>query len=76
MSSEEYIEGTRGPLFPKGWPKSSEVKKYNGGCHCGKFRYELEFPSLEKTPVIQCDCSSCSQKGALMMYVIPRPLHN
>lgn len=72
MSSEEYIEGTKGFSFPNGWPKSAEIKKYVGGCHCGKFRYETEFPSLERAPVIKCDCTSCSQKGSMVMYVVPR----
>ena len=67
MSSEEYIEGTKGPVFTRGWPKNAEIKKYVGGCHCGKFRYEFEFPSLDTAPVIQCNCTSCAQKGALMV---------
>jgi hypothetical protein len=38
------------------------MSRYNGSCHCGSVRFELE-GSIER--VVQCNCSICSKKGAL-----------
>jgi len=40
--------------------------KYRGSCHCGKVAYEVEG---EIGPVIDCNCSMCSRKGALLWFV-------
>jgi len=40
--------------------------KYRGSCHCGKIAYEVEG---EIGPVIDCNCSICSRKGALLWFV-------
>lgn len=37
--------------------------KYQGGCHCGNVRYEVE---MEVKDVISCNCSICSKKGSLL----------
>jgi hypothetical protein len=42
------------------------MKTYTGGCHCGKFRYEVD-TDLEK--VIECNCSHCFKKGLLLTFV-------
>lgn len=42
------------------------MKTYHGGCHCGKFRYEVE-TDLEK--VITCNCSHCHMKGLVLTFV-------
>ncbi len=39
---------------------------YQGGCHCGAVRYEVE-TNLEK--VIECNCSHCHKKGLLLNFV-------
>jgi hypothetical protein len=46
----------------------AETAKYQGGCHCGRVRYEVE-TTLE--PVISCNCSICQKQGAL--WVFPKP---
>jgi hypothetical protein len=43
------------------------MKKYTGGCHCGKVRYETS-TDLEK-PVMACNCSICSKKAGLLTFV-------
>jgi hypothetical protein len=42
------------------------MKTYQGSCHCGAVRFELEtdFPELT-----MCDCSICKKKNALMVKV-------
>ncbi|MBI3285395.1 MAG: GFA family protein [Burkholderiales bacterium] len=42
------------------------LQKYQGSCHCGAVRFEIEtdFPELT-----QCDCSICRRKNALMVKV-------
>lgn len=42
------------------------LQKYQGSCHCGAVRFEIEtdFPEL-----ITCDCSICSRRSALMVKV-------
>jgi hypothetical protein len=36
---------------------------YEGSCHCGKVRFEIDTPVA---PAVRCDCSLCRRKGALM----------
>ena len=42
------------------------LQKYQGSCHCGAVRFEIEtdFPELT-----MCDCSICRRKNALMVKV-------
>ena len=42
------------------------VQTYQGSCHCGAVRFEIEtdFPELTT-----CDCSICKKKNALMVKV-------
>ena len=44
----------------------SDPKLYQGGCHCGKVRYEVK-TGLE--PVISCNCSICSKSGYWLTFV-------
>jgi len=46
----------------------SEPKRYQGGCHCGKVRYEA---TTDLARVIECNCSHCSRKGLLLSFVTP-----
>ena len=45
---------------------SRPMGKYQGSCHCGAVRFEIEtdFPELT-----MCDCSICRRKNALMVKV-------
>lgn len=39
---------------------------YQGSCHCGRTRYEVQG---EIGTVIECNCSHCSRKGYLLWFV-------
>jgi hypothetical protein len=43
-------------------------KAHQGGCHCGKVRYEVKGLDLSK-PVIACNCSICQRSGTLLAFV-------
>ena len=45
-----------------------DAKTYAGGCHCGKVRYEA---TTDLGRVISCNCSICSKKGLLLVFVKP-----
>jgi hypothetical protein len=45
----------------------SEPKKYTGGCHCGKVRYEVTVDLSE--PAITCNCSMCGRSGTMLRFV-------
>ncbi len=40
---------------------------YQGGCHCGKVRFEAEI-DLTK-PALMCNCSICSKRGYVLSFV-------
>jgi hypothetical protein len=44
----------------------AESKKYEGSCHCGNVRFEVQ-TSLDT--VLQCNCSICSRAGYLLAFV-------
>jgi len=46
----------------------AELKRYQGGCHCGKVRYEV---TTDLGRVIECNCSHCSRKGFLLTFATP-----
>jgi len=41
--------------------------RYEGGCHCGAIRFEVEAP--EKIRCDECNCSICSKAGFLHLIV-------
>ncbi len=43
-----------------------ELKKYTGGCHCKKVRYEVE---ADLSSILVCNCSHCQIKGLLLNFV-------
>jgi hypothetical protein len=54
-------------VLKKGNPMTTRPSQtYQGSCHCGKVRFEIEtaFPELT-----MCDCSICRRKNALMVKV-------
>jgi hypothetical protein len=44
----------------------TEPKKYEGSCHCGNVRFEVE---TDLDTVMQCNCSICSRAGYLLAFV-------
>lgn len=42
------------------------MTKYNGSCHCGAIKFEIE---AELESFRTCDCSICKKKNALMLSV-------
>lgn len=40
--------------------------RYEGSCHCGQIRFEVEG---DLGQVIECNCSHCSRKGYLLWFV-------
>ena len=44
------------------------MKTYQGGCHCGAVRFEID---TELTRATECNCSICTRKGALHHRVPP-----
>ena len=45
---------------------------YKGSCHCGKVAFEVEG---ELTSLVDCKCSICQRKGALLWFVPREHLH-
>ena len=42
------------------------MQTYRGSCHCGAIRFEID---TDFTEFIQCDCSLCRKKNAVMTKV-------
>ena len=41
---------------------------HQGGCHCGKVRFEIDAPSIIE--VTDCNCSICRKSGYLHLFVV------
>ena len=41
---------------------------YQGGCHCGRVRFEVN-TNLDREKVVECNCSICVKKGFLHLIV-------
>jgi hypothetical protein len=44
-----------------------ELKRYSGGCQCGKVRYQVDLDL--GAPVTACNCSMCGRAGTLLTFV-------
>ncbi|KAJ7240566.1 hypothetical protein C8J57DRAFT_1527601 [Mycena rebaudengoi] len=54
--------------LPVPWPPNAELKRYTGGCHCRRVRFEFKYPDIYSVPVVQCNCSICEDRGYLVIY--------
>ena len=45
------------------------MPRYQGGCHCGRVRFEID---VEIGTIIDCNCSICAKKGFLHLIVDPQ----
>lgn len=43
-----------------------ELNTYQGGCHCGRVRFEV---IINKYEALDCNCTICSKKGFLHLIV-------
>ena len=43
-----------------------DPRTYQGGCHCGRVRYEA---TSDLAQVVDCNCSICIKRGALWAFV-------
>lgn len=44
-----------------------ETKTYQGSCHCGNVRYQVELDLSQ--PLITCNCSMCQRMGSMLAFV-------
>jgi hypothetical protein len=43
----------------------ADAKTYQGGCHCGAVRYEVD---TDISTVLECNCTHCQIKGLLLAF--------
>ena len=44
----------------------ADMPMREGGCHCGKVRYQV---ATELKPLVACNCSICSKHGLILTFV-------
>lgn len=47
------------------------MRKYEGGCHCGAVRFEVEAP--ERLTALDCNCPLCAMTGFLHSFKRDNP---
>ena len=47
----------------------SELRRYEGGCHCNRVRFGV---NADLASVIICNCSICTKKGIIHLIVPPQ----
>jgi len=52
--------------LPHRWTPGATPQTYKGACHCHKVEFEFEHTPIDR--VLSCNCSICSQRGALFVY--------
>lgn len=50
---------------------STELKTYEGSCHCGAYKYHVKVPDISETGVVVCNCSICFRKNYVWLF--PQP---
>eukprot|EP00026_Physarum_polycephalum_P019309 Phypoly_transcript_21269.p1 GENE.Phypoly_transcript_21269~~Phypoly_transcript_21269.p1 ORF type:complete len:200 (+),score=19.18 Phypoly_transcript_21269:2-601(+) len=53
--------------------RQASMQTYQGGCHCGKVRYEVTAP--KDFEIVKCNCSICNKKGFLHL-IVPKSQFN
>jgi hypothetical protein len=48
--------------------ETTKAKRYRGGCHCGRVRFEV---TSNLSQVVACNCTICARTGALRIFVPP-----
>jgi hypothetical protein len=48
---------------------ATETAHYKSKCHCGKIAFEFDHAPLESSKPVQCNCSICTDRGYLLVYV-------
>ncbi|TDL18601.1 hypothetical protein BD410DRAFT_774887 [Rickenella mellea] len=66
MTSETPTPNT--PSLPVKWPENAVLQQFTGSCHCKKFVFTFQHPSLDTIPVVSCNCSICTQRGYIVVY--------
>src|SRR4051812_16406581 len=46
---------------------AQELKTYRGNCHCGAYTFEVKTSEIKTA--ISCNCSSCSKKAYLWLFL-------
>jgi hypothetical protein len=46
----------------------AEATTYTGGCHCGRFGFEV---STDLGSAISCNCSICTKRGLVLAFASP-----
>src|ERR1700759_2358202 len=54
---------------------TTNCKTYTGGCHCGFLRYSVQL-DLTNPIAGKCNCSSCLNRGILILEVLPTSSFN
>lgn len=49
-------------------PQQKELVTYEGGCHCGAVRFQIE---VDQHKAYDCNCSICKKKGFLHLNIPP-----
>jgi hypothetical protein len=46
----------------------NDSKRYEGGCHCGAVRFDVELDLSQ--PVVTCNCSICHKTGGMLAFAL------
>lgn len=61
QESKKAEEQHRSSIKPDEELDESTFKTYPGNCHCGKFRFQITLPKINK--LNECNCSICYMNG-------------
>jgi len=49
-------------------PDPAHEVTYSASCHCGKTKFTVTMPSVDKIKIVSCNCSICEINGYLNVY--------
>ncbi|EJD40272.1 hypothetical protein AURDEDRAFT_127765 [Auricularia subglabra TFB-10046 SS5] len=55
-------------------PGTFSPHTYTGGCHCGRVKFSCTAPPPDALLVRSCNCSFCTKRGALQIFLKPESL--